>query len=82
LEYNNIKFVLWDIGYQSHPRAFYKSPYSNTDGIIFVVDSVDRDRIGQGDNDSGKTSQLIISNPPAPLPLQNFPQKLRGIGKR
>lgn len=48
LEYKNVKFTVWDVGGQDKIRPLWKHYYANTDGVIFVVDSVDRDRIGQG----------------------------------
>eukprot|EP01057_Protomagalhaensia_wolfi_P002365 Protomagalhaensia_wolfi_Nauph_80__2364@NODE_2553_length_1055_cov_1149_500984_g1997_i0_p1_GENE_NODE_2553_length_1055_cov_1149_500984_g1997_i0NODE_2553_length_1055_cov_1149_500984_g1997_i0_p1_ORF_typecomplete_len211_score22_17Arf/PF00025_21/5_4e81SRPRB/PF09439_10/1_3e19Ras/PF00071_22/1_4e15Roc/PF08477_13/8_8e13Galpha/PF00503_20/0_84Galpha/PF00503_20/1e09Gtr1_RagA/PF04670_12/3_9e11GTP_EFTU/PF00009_27/0_00025MMR_HSR1/PF01926_23/0_00013MCM3AP_GANP/PF16769_5/0_00476PF2K/PF01591_18/0_0051FeoB_N/PF02421 len=45
VEYKNISFTVWDIGGQDRIRALWKHYFSNTQGIIFVVDSGDRDRI-------------------------------------
>jgi len=45
LEYKNICFTVWDVGGQDKIRALWKHYYLNSQGIIFVVDSNDRDRI-------------------------------------
>eukprot|EP00917_Polyrhabdina_sp_WS-2016_P013167 GHVP01028986.1.p1 GENE.GHVP01028986.1~~GHVP01028986.1.p1 ORF type:complete len:182 (+),score=16.19 GHVP01028986.1:25-570(+) len=45
VEYKNISFNVWDIGGQEKIRRLWRHYYSNTDGLIFVVDSNDRDRI-------------------------------------
>lgn len=46
IKYNNIKFQVWDLGGQTSIRPYWRCYYSNTDAIIYVVDSADRDRIG------------------------------------
>ncbi|PWA78540.1 ADP-ribosylation factor [Artemisia annua] len=47
VEYKNINFVIWDIGYQSNRiESLWKHYYSHDKkGLIFVVDSNDRDCI-------------------------------------
>ena len=47
VEYKNVSFNLWDVGGQQRVRQLWKHYYikSNSDGIIFVVDSNDGDRI-------------------------------------
>merc|ERR1712232_1037851 len=45
VQYKNIEFQVWDIGGQEKLRNLWRYYYRNTDGIIFVVDSSDRDRI-------------------------------------
>ena len=43
VEYKNIKFEVWDVGGQDTIRPLWVHYYQNTDAIIFVVDSHDRD---------------------------------------
>ena len=43
--YKNISFHVWDVGGQDKIRTLWRHYYTNTQGIIFVVDSNDRDRI-------------------------------------
>merc|ERR1712187_1059745 len=45
VEYKNIRFTAWDIGGQEKIRALWRYYYQNTQGLIFVIDSNDRDRI-------------------------------------
>eukprot|EP00918_Siedleckia_nematoides_P091252 GHVU01200483.1.p1 GENE.GHVU01200483.1~~GHVU01200483.1.p1 ORF type:complete len:184 (+),score=18.06 GHVU01200483.1:117-668(+) len=45
VEYKNISFTVWDVGGQDKIRPLWRHYYSNTHGLIFVVDSNDRDRI-------------------------------------
>uniref|UniRef100_A0A8C4MPC1 ARF like GTPase 1 n=1 Tax=Equus asinus TaxID=9793 RepID=A0A8C4MPC1_EQUAS len=44
--YKNLKFQVWDLGGQTSIRPYWRCYYSNTDAVIYVVDSCDRDRIG------------------------------------
>ena len=43
--YKNISFHVWDVGGQDKIRQLWRHYYTNTQGIIFVVDSNDRDRV-------------------------------------
>jgi len=45
VEYKNISFNVWDVGGQDRIRKLWRHYYLNTQGLIFVVDSNDRDRI-------------------------------------
>ena len=47
VEYKNICFTVWDVGGQDKIRILWKHYYQNTDCLIFVVDSNDRERIGE-----------------------------------
>lgn len=46
MQYKNVTFTVWDVGGQEKLRPLWKHYFNNTDGLIFVVDSADRDRIG------------------------------------
>merc|ERR1711879_630744 len=45
VEYKNISFTVWDVGGQDIIRPLWRHYYSGTQGLIFVVDSNDRDRV-------------------------------------
>ena len=45
VEYKNIKFTVWDVGGQDKIRPLWRHYYQNTEGVIFVVDSNDLDRV-------------------------------------
>ena len=45
VEYKNIKFTVWDVGGQEKIRLLWRHYYNNTQGLIFVVDSSDKDRV-------------------------------------
>eukprot|EP00112_Aurelia_sp_Birch-Aquarium-sp1_P003776 Seg1425.4 transcript_id=Seg1425.4/GoldUCD/mRNA.D3Y31 product="ADP-ribosylation factor 1" protein_id=Seg1425.4/GoldUCD/D3Y31 len=44
LEHKNVTFTVWDIGGQDKIRALWRLYYQETEGIIFVIDSNDRER--------------------------------------
>jgi ADP-ribosylation factor 1/2 len=45
VDYKNISFTVWDVGGQDKIRPLWRHYYQNTNGVIFVVDSNDRERI-------------------------------------
>eukprot|EP01119_Soliformovum_irregulare_P001295 TRINITY_DN11021_c0_g1_i1.p1 TRINITY_DN11021_c0_g1~~TRINITY_DN11021_c0_g1_i1.p1 ORF type:complete len:188 (+),score=21.42 TRINITY_DN11021_c0_g1_i1:87-566(+) len=47
VEYRNLKFNVWDIGGQDKIRALWRHYFSGSQGIIFVIDSNDRERISE-----------------------------------
>ncbi|SYW81281.1 probable ADP-ribosylation factor [Ustilago bromivora] len=47
VEYKNISFTVWDVGGQDKIRPLWRHYFQNTHGIIFVVDSNDRERVSE-----------------------------------
>merc|ERR1712227_1085939 len=47
VEYKNISFTVWDVGGQDKIRPLWRHYYQNTQGLIFVVDSNDRERVNE-----------------------------------
>merc|ERR1711982_87613 len=45
VDYKNISFTVWDVGGQDKIRPLWRHYYQGTQGLIFVVDSNDRDRV-------------------------------------
>merc|ERR1712110_704271 len=45
LKYKNISFTMWDVGGQEKIRRLWKHYFIGTQGLIFVVDSNDTERI-------------------------------------
>ncbi|MCL7030518.1 hypothetical protein MKW94_012114 [Papaver nudicaule] len=45
VEYKNVSFTVWDVGGQDKIRPLWRHYFQNTQGLIFVIDSNDRDRI-------------------------------------
>ena len=47
VEYKNISFTVWDVGGQDKIRPLWRHYFQNTQGVIFVIDSNDRERVGE-----------------------------------
>jgi len=47
VEYKNLCFTVWDVGGQDKIRPLWRHYFTNTQGLIFVVDSNDRERIDE-----------------------------------
>ncbi|CAK7340109.1 unnamed protein product [Dovyalis caffra] len=47
VQYKNVVFTVWDVGGQEKLRPLWRHYFNNTDGLIYVVDSLDRERIGK-----------------------------------
>eukprot|EP01089_Gocevia_fonbrunei_P013429 TRINITY_DN344_c0_g1_i2.p1 TRINITY_DN344_c0_g1~~TRINITY_DN344_c0_g1_i2.p1 ORF type:complete len:178 (-),score=53.64 TRINITY_DN344_c0_g1_i2:80-613(-) len=54
VQYKNIHFTVWDVGGQDKIRPLWRHYYQNTQAVIFVVDSNDRERIGEGSEELQK----------------------------
>merc|ERR1712139_222541 len=70
-EYKNINFTVWDIGGQEKIRKLWRHYYQDTQGLIFVIDSSDQDRIEDardelhkmlGDDELRDAALLIFAN--------------------
>jgi len=59
VQYKNVVFTVWDVGGQEKLRPLWRHYFNNTDGLIFVVDSQDRERIGR----AAAEFQAIIQDP-------------------
>jgi len=69
--WNNIHFVMWDLGGQESLRTAWNTYYSNTEFIILVIDSTDRERISVSkeelhrmleSDELNKASVLVFAN--------------------
>merc|ERR1712167_478908 len=68
VEYKNISFTWGDVGGQDKIRPLWRHYYQNTQGVIFVVDSNDRDRVGEArdelhrmlNEDELREAQLLV----------------------
>ncbi|KAL8160174.1 hypothetical protein V2J09_001711 [Rumex salicifolius] len=59
VQYKNVIFTVWDVGGQEKLRPLWRHYFNNTDGLIYVVDSLDRERISKAKQEF----QDIISDP-------------------
>ncbi|XVF67520.1 hypothetical protein PTKIN_Ptkin10aG0127900 [Pterospermum kingtungense] len=71
IEYKNICFDVWDIGGQNKVRPLWKHYFIDAQGIIFVVDSSDRERIPEArkelhwmlaDNELANAALIVFAN--------------------
>ncbi|KAJ6858668.1 hypothetical protein NC652_041074 [Populus alba x Populus x berolinensis] len=59
VQYKNVVFTVWDVGGQEKLRPLWRHYFNNTDGLIYVVDSLDRERIGRAKAEF----QTIVKDP-------------------
>jgi len=45
VQYKNILFQVWDLGGQSSIRPYWRCYFPDTNAVVYVVDSLDRDRL-------------------------------------
>ncbi|KAF0028682.1 hypothetical protein F2P81_017787 [Scophthalmus maximus] len=57
VEYKNICFTVWDVGGQDKIRPLWRHYFQNTQGLIFVVDSNDRERVAESAEELNKMIQ-------------------------
>ena len=57
VKYENLNFRVWDLGGQSEIRRTWNCYYEKTDGIAFVIDSTDKERL-----DLAKQELFILIN--------------------
>lgn len=57
VEYKNISFTVWDVGGQDKIRPLWRHYFTNTQGLIFVVDSNDRERTAEARDELQKMLQ-------------------------
>ncbi|KAK3512549.1 hypothetical protein QTP70_015623, partial [Hemibagrus guttatus] len=89
VEYKNISFTVWDVGGQNVIRPLWRHYYQNTTGLIFVVDSSDRERIQEAalelqmmiEEDALRDAVvLVLANKqdlPNAVPVHEMTEKLR-----
>ena len=51
VQYKNVLFTVWDVGGQEKLRPLWRHYFNNTDGLIYVVDSLDRERVNKAANE-------------------------------
>lgn len=71
VNYKNVKFNVWDVGGQDKIRPLWRHYFSGTQGLIFVIDSSDRERIEEaraelhrimGDREMRDSLLLVFAN--------------------
>ncbi|KAL3900406.1 MAG: hypothetical protein SGCHY_001359 [Lobulomycetales sp.] len=90
IAHKKYKLNIWDVGGQKSIRGYWRNYYEKTDGLIFVIDSADRedrlldckaelDALLQEERLAG-ASLLILANKqdlPAALPLEQISERLQ-----
>jgi ADP-ribosylation factor 6 len=88
VSYKNVSFNVWDVGGQDKIRPLWRHYYTGTDGLIFVVDSADRDRLDEArielhkileDTEMKGVNLLVFANKQDhknALPPETIPEKL------
>lgn len=94
VDYKNIAFTVWDVGGQDKIRPLWRHYFQNTQGIIYVVDSNDRDRIAEsreelkkmlGEDELRNATVLVFGNKqdlPNAMPVAELTQALGLPGMR
>ena len=62
VEYKNISFTVWDVGGQDKIRPLWRHYFQNTQGLIFVVDSNDRERASEAKDELTKMLGVSADN--------------------
>lgn len=94
VEYKKLSFTVWDVGGQDKIRPLWRHYYHNTNGLIFVVDSNDRERIEEardelermlGEHEMRSAVVLVFANKqdlPNALPPSQMSEALKLDGLR
>eukprot|EP00470_Lotharella_oceanica_P013554 CAMPEP_0170187792 /NCGR_PEP_ID=MMETSP0040_2-20121228/42600_1 /TAXON_ID=641309 /ORGANISM="Lotharella oceanica, Strain CCMP622" /LENGTH=213 /DNA_ID=CAMNT_0010434907 /DNA_START=33 /DNA_END=674 /DNA_ORIENTATION=- len=89
VEYKNINFSVWDVGGQKAIRKLWRPYYHNTQGIIFVVDSCDKERMEIAQEELAYMLQepelknvplLVLANKQDQSGAMNTKQVAKGLG--
>jgi small GTP-binding protein len=90
--YKNVNFTMWDVGGQTKIRPLWRHYFTNTDAVIFVVDSADTTRMEEAreelnfltESDELRDALLLVlankSDMPGALPTADIARKL-GLDK-
>jgi len=54
VEYKKCSFTVWDVGGQDKIRPLWRHYYQNTQGLVFVVDSSDKERMSEASEELAK----------------------------
>jgi ADP-ribosylation factor protein 1 len=88
VEYKNISFTVWDIGGQDRIRKLWRHYYRGVHGVIFVVDSSDRERLEDAreelfkmlsEDELREVALLVLANKqdlPGAMPAAEVSEKL------
>ena len=69
---NGFKLNVWDIGGQKSIRPYWRNYFDNTDALVYVIDSADRQRVEEAGEELGK---LLQEDKMGGIPLMVFANK-------
>ena len=59
VQYKNVQFTVWDVGGQEKLRPLWRHYFQKTDGLIYVVDSFDSERMAR----AAQEFNAIVNDP-------------------
>eukprot|EP00392_Amoebophrya_sp_AT5.2_P005170 g5179.t1 len=89
VQYKNITFQVWDLGGQSSIRPYWRCYFPNTNAIIYVVDSIDKERLQDakeelslmlGEEELKSVPLLILANKQDLPSAMNAAEVSEGLG--
>merc|ERR1712032_255954 len=75
LKYKNIEFIVWDLGGQLKIRSFWSHYFDETDAIIFVIDSTDKERLKRDESVFCEINQIFQNDKLKGVPILFFANK-------
>ena len=69
LVHEGFKLNVWDIGGQKSIRPYWRNYFDNTDALVYVIDSADRQRVEEAGEELGK---LLQEDKMGGIPLMVF----------
>ena len=91
VKYKNLSMTMWDVGGQDKIRRLWSHYYENSDAIVYVIDSNDRDRLSEArdelhkmlDEDQLRNASLLVLCNKQDLPSAMSPSAVsEGLGLR
>ena len=91
LNYKNLSMTMWDVGGQDKIRRLWSHYYENSDAIMYVIDSNDKDRLSEArdelhkmlDEDQLRNASLLVLCNKQDLPSAMSPSAVsEGLGLR
>ena len=91
VKYKNLSMTMWDVGGQDKIRRLWSHYYENSDAIVYVIDSNDRDRLSEArdelhkmlNEDQLRNASLLVLCNKQDLPSAMSPSAVsEGLGLR
>eukprot|EP01102_Stenamoeba_stenopodia_P008297 TRINITY_DN2373_c0_g1_i2.p1 TRINITY_DN2373_c0_g1~~TRINITY_DN2373_c0_g1_i2.p1 ORF type:complete len:185 (-),score=42.57 TRINITY_DN2373_c0_g1_i2:89-643(-) len=69
VNYKNISFTSWDVGGRSNVRPLWRHYFQNVNAMIYVLDSNDRERISEAENEMSRIIQMFDDQSLQSIPI-------------